>query len=100
MATSNIHRVFRLFKKESYSLIDALRDEVLSELRVPKTSILVDVFANHRNATESNYMTREHSAALRYNWSTLRKEPLEVLWANPPFSQLSKVVTKHCMEAM
>ena len=95
--TPTSHRVYRLFKKEGYSLTDSLRDEVLRELEVPKACFSIDVFANFRNCKESKYMTRENSA-WRYNWSALRKESSEVLWANPPFSQLSKVLTKLCME--
>ena len=75
---SNIHRVYRLFKKESYSLEEKLREKALQELEVPKTSIFIDVFANFRNAKETKYMTRENSA-WRYNWSLLRKSPSEIL---------------------
>ena len=42
-------------------------------------------------------MTRENSA-YRYNWSKLRSNDNQILWANPPFSQLAKVVTKLCLE--
>ena len=97
LATCNIHRVYRLFKEESYSLTDTLREEVSSELRAPKTSLSVDTFANRRSATESKYMIRDNSA-WRYNCSALRKELSEILWANPPFSQRSIVVTKRCLE--
>lgn len=91
------HRIYRMFKKESYALTTEIRNEVLQLLEVPKMNIRVDTFANHKNAQESLYMTRENSA-WRYNWSKLTRKNEEILWANPPFSQMSKVVTKLCLE--
>ena len=87
-----------MFKKESYSLTDPLRTEVLRELEISPRQVLVDMFANHKNHKEALYCTRENSA-WRYDWSALRKSESEVLWANPPFSQLSKVLTKLCLES-
>ena len=55
------------------------------------------MFANDRNYQEPIYCTRKNSA-WRYNWGELRKSDDVFLWANPPFSQLSKVVTKLCLE--
>ena len=42
-------------------------------------------------------MTKSNSA-FRYSWHKLLRSSDDVLWANPPFSQLSKVVTKICLE--
>ena len=92
-----LHKVFRIFRTESYSLSSPLRDQVLQGLHVPKAFVTIDLFANHVNKQESLYMTRENSA-FRYNWSLLRSQENQLLWANPPFSQLSKVVTKLCLE--
>ena len=90
------HRLFRIFNKESYTLKKDLRDSVLQELQVPKNNIVIDVFANHYNHQEAEYFTTQISAFF-YNWSELLKEG-EILWANPPFSQLEKVVTKLALE--
>ena len=91
------NRIFRLFRTESYTLVPEIRQDALCELEVSKTSVSVDVFANHKNFQESNYLTRENSA-WRYDWSKLTPNENDFLWANPPFSQLAKVVTKLCLE--
>ena len=92
-----IRRLFRLFKTESYSLTQSLRKDVLTSLDLSPNSISVDMFANHANFQESFYLTKSNSA-FRYNWQKLLGGPEEFLWANPPFSQLSKVITKLCLE--
>ena len=94
---AEIKRIFRMFKTESYSLTPAIRRDVFQELGVPTSQICVDVFANHANNQEPFYMTKANSA-FRYNWSKLLRSSSDFLWANPPFSQLSKVVTKFCLE--
>ncbi len=81
------YRLFRLFKTESYSLTKNLRDQVLKDLEVPSTSILIDVFANHRNYQETLYLTRENSA-WRYNWTKLLRSEKDFLWLTPPFRNL------------
>ena len=95
--TNACNRLFRLFKTESYTLNPNLRAEILRELEIPKTAITLDVFANHQNHQEPKYLTRENSA-WRYNWQKLLANDSQFLWANPPFSQISKVVRKLCME--
>lgn len=90
------HRLFRIFNKESYTLKKDLRESVLQDLQVPKCKIAIDVFANHYNHQEAEYFTRQNSA-FYYDWSKLLGED-QVLWANPPFSQLEKVVTKVAIE--
>ena len=92
-----IKRLFRMFKTESYSLTKPLRKEVLSQLEISPHQVCVDVFANHTNFQEPFYLTKSNSA-FRYSWSKLLRTQDDFLWANPPFSQLSKVVTKVCLE--
>ncbi len=90
------NRLFRLFKTESYSLVNQLRDQVLSDLEIDPKCIFIDVFGNHLNHQEELYLTRENSA-WRYNWGKLIRSEKDYLWANPPFSQLVRVVTKLCL---
>ena len=91
-------RLFRIFKKESYALTQQLRDDILDKLEIQKKDISIDLFANHKNAQETKYCTRENSA-WRYNWTSLLEEKkCKYLWANPPFSMLPKVLTKISME--
>jgi hypothetical protein len=62
-----------------------------------ESQIFVDLFANHLNHTQPLYATKGNSA-FRYSWEKLLSNDSEYLWANPPFTQLGKVVTKLCME--
>ena len=95
--SQKMHRIFRLFKKESYTLIKELRLSALAKLDVSVTQICFDMFANHKMCQEGLYCTRQNSA-WRYDWSKLRLFDSEFLWANPPFSQLDKVLTKLALE--
>ena len=92
-----IKRLFRLFKTESYTLVKDVKSKILQELNIPETKICIDVFANHVNFQEELYMTKGNSA-FRYNWAKLLHGEADVLWANPPFTQISKVITKLCLE--
>ena len=91
------HGLFRIFKKESYTLIPEWRSKVLHELGIPKIQLTIDMFANHCNFQESMYCTRQNNA-FHYDWSELCKNGEDILWANPPFSQLDKVMTKLALE--
>ena len=86
-----VFRIQRIFKKESYTLVEQVKDEALKRLEIPRLRLCVDLFANHYNNQESLYATRANSAFF-YNWSKLGGE--DILWANPPFSQMERVVTK------
>ena len=96
---SQIHRLFRLFKKESYSLISDVRSEVLQKLGVDSSKVIIDLFANRKNFQECLYCTRQNSA-WKYDWEKLLENPEHFLWANPPFSQLSRVLTKVALEPL
>ena len=88
--------VFRLFKKESYTLIEEVKNKAYSDMMVSREDLSIDLFANHFNFQEEMYCTRQNSSFF-YNWSILWSKG-EVLWANSPFSQLEKVLTKICLE--
>ena len=89
--------IFRIFKKESYTLVEDWKKKSLQELEVPKQQINIDLFANHNNNQEALYCTRQNNA-FWYSWSELSNFGENILWANPPFSQLDKVMTKLAME--
>jgi hypothetical protein len=94
-----IKRIFRLFRTESYTLVENIKSKVLRELGISRRSIFIDMFANHANFQEPLYLTKGNSS-FRYNWSKLvKEEQCDYLWANPPFSSLDKVVTKLCLES-
>lgn len=88
--------VFRIFKKESYTLIHDVKSKALTDLAISRNDVSFDLFANHFNFQEEMYCTRQNSS-FYYNWSSLCSKG-EILWANPPFSQLEKVLTKVCLE--
>ena len=56
----------------------------------------MDLFANHANHQEPVYCTRKNSAFF-YDWRKLLKDG-QYIWANPPFSQLEKVLVKLALE--
>ena len=74
-----------------------MREEVLKNLEVFPSLIEVDLFANHKNFQHHLYCTRENSS-FSYDWSSLTSSPSSLLWANPPFSQLERVLMKVAME--
>ena len=56
-----------------------------------------NIFSAPTNATEPLYTTRGNSAYF-YDWSKLSADGKVTLWANPPFSQLQRVVTTIALE--
>ena len=64
------------------------------KLGVDPKMVQVDLFASHSDAHEEKYMIIENSA-WKYNWHSFCQND-EILWANPPFEDLEKVVTKAC----
>jgi len=76
-----LFRIHRIFKKESFTLIEEVKEKALSFLKIPRTHVVFDLFANHYNKQEALYLTRSNSAFF-YNWSTLSEKG--ILWANPP----------------
>ena len=96
LPNTSAQKLCRIFKTEAYTLIEDVKKNVLEDLGIQKEKNVVDMFANHKNHQESLYCTRQNSAFF-YNWESLLKEN-EFLWANPPFSQLDKVLTKVALE--
>ena len=63
----------------------------MQSLGVQKSDFVLDLFANFCNAQSPRFCTRKNSAFF-YDWSLLSQNG--TLWANPPFSQLDKVLGK------
>jgi hypothetical protein len=93
---SQIHRIYRMFKKESYTLVPRVKKEVLEALEVDELNLKVDLFANHQNFQEPKYCTRQNNAFF-YDWSKLVDDK-GLVWCNPPFTQLDRVLTKLALE--
>ena len=92
----HLHRMVRV-PTEGYKLRSDLRFEALSKLGVSPSQLVVDLVASPKNTQESLFCTKANSA-WKYNWKSLLKSDVEVLWANPPFSKLSRVVTKVALD--
>jgi len=54
--------------------------------------IKINLFANHKNHTRECYCRKETSASL-FEWSKMDS----LMWANPPLTQLLKVIGKSCL---
>ena len=61
-----------------------------------RSKIQIDLFASVNHAQETLFLT-EHNSSWNYNWHRLCPGE-EVLWANPPFEDVKKVLTKACLE--
>lgn len=86
----------RVQTEKGYKVCPKLRQEILGKLGIKKTDVEVDLFASHLDAQEKKYMTVENSA-WRYNWQKL-SQGAGILWANPPFEEMGKLLTKACLE--
>jgi hypothetical protein len=82
---------------ESYQLAPHIRDQVLKDLGVPKDNIVLDLFASKDNSLHPVFIDREQNA-FTFNWESLCAGHDKLLWANPPFSLLDKVITKVILE--
>ena len=80
-----------------YQLAPYWREEALRWLEVPAENVQVDLFARPGNNARPLYVTKAMDA-FTYEWSRLVEGPGRVLWANPPFALLGKVVSKVCMD--
>ena len=93
--TQQVHKVFHVhkaFKTQSYTLTANVKEMTLGKLKLQK-SFSCDLFANHLNAQERLYCTRQNSA-FKYNWSKLCQNGEQILWANSSLSQVERVLTK------
>eukprot|EP00669_Euglena_mutabilis_P000332 TRINITY_DN1049_c0_g3_i2.p3 TRINITY_DN1049_c0_g3~~TRINITY_DN1049_c0_g3_i2.p3 ORF type:complete len:152 (+),score=3.51 TRINITY_DN1049_c0_g3_i2:2268-2723(+) len=80
------------WKSEAYTLHPMVKAKCLEALGVDPRDIKIDLFANHKNHTRELYCRKETSAFL-FDWSKLDS----LLWANPPWTQLLKVIVKCCL---
>jgi predicted aspartyl protease len=88
----NVRTPKMMFKTESYSLTKEHREKAFEELQLPREKIQVDLFANQRNHQEEFFCTRKTNA-FSFDWSEICGVN-QILWANPPWTQLSKVLAK------
>ena len=80
----------RIPRREAYSLLPSLREQVLIDLGDLRPT--VDLYANPKNHGEPLYCTPLNSC-YSYNWHNF-----QLCWANPPWSNLEKMVTKAVLD--
>ena len=85
-----------LGRRKGFRLDPEIRISVLSEFGLDRSKISIDLFASVADAHEQFFCTEQNSA-WQYDWSKFCSNG-EILWANPPFEDMSKVLTKICLE--
>ena len=75
------------------------RTRALRELGLRQEQIKVDLFASPTNTHEALFCTKENSA-WRYDWQRLVEKEDDVLWSNPPFTKIERVLTKVALEGV
>ena len=93
----HLHRLNRIFTTEDYKLRTDMRLAALRKMEIDPRQIKINLFATKNNAHEALFCTKNNSA-WKYNWRNLMQEPNEFLWANPPFSKLTRALTKVAMD--
>ena len=93
----SVNTLFRIFRTEAFQLIPDKRTRAMKDLGINPEKVKVDLFASPQNAQESLYCDVKNSA-WRYDWNQLCESDDELLWANPPFTKLDRVVTKAALE--
>jgi hypothetical protein len=83
-------------REKGYKVDPKIRRKMFLKLGVERAFVHIDLFASEKDAQEKLFLT-EHNSAWRYNWSKLCLDK-GVLWANPLFEDIKKVLTKACLE--
>jgi hypothetical protein len=87
-----------LGREKGYKFNPSLREKVLQKLTIPRDKVSIDLFASHNDAQERLFCSEQNSA-WEYNWHDLQEESAGgVLWVNPPFQDIKKVLTKASLE--
>ena len=88
-----------LLTLETYTLATEMKLHAYEELNIegdPCGDDFIKFFANHVNADSELYCWRQGNSAWWYCWRDLGR--WKYLYANPPFSQMEKVLTKVALE--
>ena len=89
-----INPVWRVWGE--YCLAPKWREWAISRMDLDPSQIKIDLFADEKNAARPLFISRDMDA-FSFNWSNL-VEGEEILWANPPFVSIEKVLSKICVE--
>ena len=80
----------RISRREAYSLLPSLREQVL--INLGNFGPTVDLYVNPKNHTQPLYCTSLNSCGA-YNW-----HDFQLCWASPPWSHLERRVTKAVLD--
>ena len=93
---SRVPKAKLLGRRKGYKVDPKIRLEMFQKLGVDPTWVHIDLFASPDDAQERLFLTEQNSAWY-YNWSKFCQEPM-ILWVNPPFGDIGKVLVKACLE--
>ena len=91
---SGLRYVNRSYRTENYKLARPVLENGLAALQVDLKDIQVELIASKEQHLMQLYCSKHLNNAYRFYWKMMG-----MCYANPPFSQLSKVLTKIAFEA-
>ena len=90
---SGLRYVNRSYRTENYQLVRPVLENGLAALQLDLNEIQVELFASKEQHLMQLYCSRNLTNAYRFYWKSMG-----LCYANPPFSQLAKVITKIALE--
>ena len=83
----------RSYRTENYQLVRPVLENGVAALQVDLNEVQVALFASNKQHMMQLYCSRYLNNAYRFYWRSMG-----LCYANPPFSQLAKVLTKIALE--
>ena len=90
---SGLRYVNRSYRTENYQLVRPVLEKGLAALQLDLNEIQVELFASKEQHLMQLYCSWYLNNAYRFYWGSMG-----LCYANPPFSQLAKVITKIALE--
>ena len=90
---SGLRYVNRSYRTENYQLVRPVLENGLAALQLDLNEIQVELFASKEQHLMQLYCSRNLNNAYLFYWKSMG-----LCYANPPFSQLAKVITKIALE--
>ena len=90
---SGLRYVNRSYRTENYQLVRPVLENGLATLQIDLNEVQVELFASKEQHMMQLYCSRYLTNAYRFYWKSMG-----LCYANSPFSQLAKVLTKIALE--
>ena len=90
---SGLRYVNRSYRTENYQLVRPVLENGLAALQLDLNEIQVELFASKEQYLMQLYCSRNLNNVYRFYWKSIG-----FCYANPPFSQTAKVITKIAIE--